>query len=453
MSKSFYKRQRKPMAPATIITLSFIALILTGTFLFTLPFMTRDGEGLPFLTALFTATSGVCVTGLTLIDPIVTLAAPGQVLLCILIEAGGISMVTFVSFFMFSFKKKTSLRSLRLAQEYTNMFDFSQVKSLVRVVVATAFICQLIGAALLSLRFVPKYGLKGIWISVFTAVSAYCNAGFDLFGVEQEFGSMINYNNDPLVMYTVMGLIVMGGLGFFVFYDLLTYRKDRKLSLHTKIVTTFTLLLILFGFVFVFVCEYNNPATLGKLNLPGKINASLFQSITTRTAGFASVDIGAMNPLTKVIMMLLMFIGAGSGSTGGGIKVTTFSVIVLSIRSVLKGRNETTAFSYRLDHKTVTKSMTIVFLGLSVVFVVSCFLFADCPTENPVNLFFEAVSAFSTSGLSAGATSECGTVGLIALIAAMIIGRVGPVGFVLTISSKKNENSSLVMPEGKIMVG
>lgn len=458
MRKSLYKARKKPLAPATVITLSFLSLILVGTFLFTLPFMTRNGEGLPLLTALFTATSSVCVTGLTLIDPVVTLTAPGQILLCLLIEAGGLSMVTFVSFFMFTMRKKNSLRSMRLAQEYTNMFEFSEVKSMVKLVVITAFICQLSGACILATRFIPKYGIKGIWVSVFTAISAYCNAGFDLFGVEQEFGSLINYNGDPLVMFTVMSLIVTGGIGFFVFYDVIYCIRNRKqgnarLSFHTKIVLTFTCVLITFGFLSFFVFEYSNVKTIADMPLGEKLTASLFQSVTARTAGFASVDIVAMNPLTKVIMMLLMFIGAGSGSTGGGIKVTTFSVIVLSIKSVLKGSDETTAFSYRLDHKTVTKSMTILFLGISVVFVVSCFLFADCPDANPVNIFFEAVSAFATVGLSAGITSQCGPLGLIALISAMFIGRVGPVGFVLALSSKKREQNSLVMPEGKIMVG
>ncbi len=458
MKGDLYKPRKKRLAPATVITLSFLALIFCGALLFTLPFMTRDGEGLPFLTALFTATSSVCVTGLTLIDPVVTLTAPGQILLCLLIETGGLSMVTFVSFFMFTMHKKSSLRSVRLAQEYTNMFEFSEVKSMVKLVVITAFICQLAGACVFATRFIPKYGAKGIWVSVFTAISAYCNAGFDLFGIEQEFGSLVNYNGDPVIMYTVMALIVTGGIGFFVFYDVLYCIRNRKegnakLSFHTRIVLTFTAILLAFGFVSFFIFEYSNPNTIADMPLDEKLTASLFQSVTARTAGFASVDIAGMRPLTKVIMMLLMFIGAGSGSTGGGVKITTFSVIVLSIKSVLKGNDETTAFSYRLDHKTVTKSMTIVFLGFSVVFLVSCFLFADCPEANPVNVFFEAVSAFATVGLTAGITAQCSPVGLVALITAMFIGRVGPVGFVLTLSSKRRESNDTVMPEGKIMVG
>lgn len=453
MNKSLYISNRKSVAPATVITLSFFALVIAGAVLFTLPFMTRDGEGLSFLTALFTATSSVCVTGLTLIDPATTLALPGQLLLAFLIEAGGISMVTFASFFMFSFKKKNSLRSVRLAQEYTDFDDFSQIKSLVRVVVGAAFFCQLLGALLLCIRFVPKYGLKGVWISVFTAISAYCNAGFDLLGHEQKFGSLVNYNDDPLVMFTVMGLIILGGLGFFVFYDIITYRKTKKITLHTKIVIIFTVLLLIFGFAAFFICEYNNKSTIGEMSLYEKIIASLFQSVTARTAGFASVDLVKLNDLTKVIMMLLMFIGAGSGSTGGGIKITTFSVIMLSILSVIKGREETTVFSHRLSQKTVVKSMAIVFLGLSVVFGLSCCLFAASPQSDAINIFFESVSAFATVGVTVGITASCNTFGLVALIFTMFIGRVGPVGFVLALSSKERTKHSVVRPEGKIMVG
>ena len=447
------QRKSKMLHPSRTISLSFFLIIAVGTLLFMLPFMTRDGKGLPFMQALFTTTSSVCVTGLTLIDPAVTLTRYGQILLLMLIEIGGISMVTFATFFIFSIKKHSGFRSLRLAQEYTSIDTFSQVKPLVRTIIGTTVICQVIGASLLCIRFVPKMGPKGIWVSLFTAVSAYCNAGFDLFGIENSFGSLSAYNGDALVMYTVMAMIVTGGLGFYVFYDLLTYRKNRHISLHTKVVATFVVSLILVGAVCFFGFEHNNPGTIGTMTLFEKINASLFQSITSRTAGFASVDIASLHDVTKIVMMFLMFIGAGTGSTGGGIKVTTYAVLVMTVLSVIQNKNDTVIFGKRVDRRVVSKALSIALLGILVIFIVCCVLVIETPDSNGINVLFEAVSAFSTTGLSAGITATAGNPGLCSIIAAMFIGRVGPICFILALGSKESEKSREVLPEGRIMVG
>lgn len=452
MSTHKKDKGKKAVKPSATIAISFFVIIMLGAFLFTLPFMTRDGEGLPFITALFTSTSAVCVTGLTLIDPAVTLTRYGQLLLITLIEIGGISTVTFASFFIFSFKKKVPLRSMRLAQEYTNIDEFSQVKTLVKVIVAVTVICQVIGASVLSVRLVPKYGVKGLWISAFTAISAYCNAGFDLFGMEQEFGSLVNYNGDFVVMYTVMALIVLGGLGFFVFYDLLTYRKNKKLSLHTKVVLSFTAFMIFIGFAVFFISEYNN-VTMQSLTLSEKITAALFQSVTARTAGFASLDIPNMRDISKVFMMFLMFVGAGSGSTAGGIKITSFAVIVMSVVSVIKNRDETIVFGHRVDRKTVSKSLAIAVLGMFVVFCTACLIFIDNPNTDGINVLFETVSAFATVGITSGVTANVGPLGLFSLIITMFIGRLGPVCFAVALNVRGDDKSGIVRPEGRIMVG
>ncbi|MGN0468905.1 MAG: TrkH family potassium uptake protein [Acutalibacteraceae bacterium] len=454
MNKQTFKKQvARPLKPATTIAISFIAIIIIGTLLFMLPFMTRDGKGLNFMQGLFTATSSVCVTGLTLIDPAVTLSRYGQVLLLILIEIGGISMITFASFFLFVFRKRSGLRSMRLAQEYTNMDSFSQVRPLVRVIISTAFICQFAGAVLLCFRFVPLYGPKGIWISLFTAVSAYCNAGFDIFGTQMEFGSLIPFEKDPYVLCVVMAMIILGGLGFFVFYDLINYRKTKHLSLHTKVVVITTLILIAFGFAGFFIGEYSNEATIGNLPLRDKIINSLFQSVTTRTAGFASVDIASVRDVTKVIMIVLMFIGAGSGSTGGGIKITTFAVLMMTVVSVLRNRDETVIFGKKVNRKIVSKSLAIVVLGLIVVFAVSCILIADLPQTGEIDLLFESVSAFATVGLSAGVTTSLGLLGILTIILTMFIGRLGPICFIIALNIKEDNNKMEVLPEGRIMVG
>lgn len=446
------KINSRPVHPMRIIALSVLSVIIVGTVLFMLPCMTRDGKGLSFMKAVFTATSSVCVTGLTLIDPAVTLSRYGQVVLLILIEIGGISMVTFASFFIFAFKKHSALRSMRLAQEYTNLDVFSQVKPLVRTIVEVTVLCQLLGTALLCIRFVPRFGAKGIWLSMFTAVSAYCNAGFDLFGIEKEFGSMINYNGDFLVMGVVIAMIILGGIGFYVFYDLLTYRKTHRLSLHTKTALITAGILILVGFFCVFVFEYNNPQTLKPLPFYQKLSASLFQSVTTRTAGFASLDIALLGDVTKIVMMLLMFIGAGSGSTGGGIKTTTFAVLVMTVVSVIRSRKDTVVLKKRVSHAIVAKSLAIAALSMLIVFLATCVLSWDVRSTNGTDLLFEAVSAFSTCGLSTGVTAQAGTVGLWALIVSMYIGRIGPMCFVISLNSRKERDSEIV-PEGRIMVG
>lgn len=446
------EEKKRPMHPERVILLSFLAVIAVGTLLFMLPFMTRRAP-LSFMQALFTATSSVCVTGLTLIDPAASLAAPGQVLLLILIEIGGISMVTFATFFIFALKKRSGFRSIRLAQEYTNLDLFSQVKPLVRTIIITAVSCQALGAAALCAYFVPRFGAKGVWISVFTAVSAYCNAGFDIFGANAPFASLTAYNGEPLVMGVVMALIVTGGLGFYVFYDILTYRKNRHLTLHTRTVAVFTLALILFGFAAVLGFEWTNANTLAPLALPQKLTAALFQSITARTAGFASLNIGALQDVTKLFLLMLMFIGAGSGSTGGGIKVTTFAVLVMTVVSVLRGHGGTVIFGRRVDNRTVAKSLTVAALGLFAVLLVSSVIVLETPGLHGIDVLFEAVSAFSTAGLSSGVTASCGTAGLLSLICAMFFGRIGPVCFIIALNSRETDNDGRVLPEGRIMVG
>lgn len=454
MEKQKVKRvQSKPLRPATLIAISFISIIILGALLFMLPVMTRDGRGMSFMQGLFTATSSVCVTGLTLIDPAVTLSKFGQILLLILIEIGGISMVVFASFFLFSFRKRSALRSMRLALEYTNIDSFSQVRPLVKVIVWTAFACQLSGAALLCVRFIPLYGAKGIWISVFTAVSAYCNAGFDLFGTQMPFGSLTPLNCDPYVLCVVMALILLGGLGFFVFYDLINFRRSKHLSLHTKIVLLATVLLCVSGAVGIFIGEFSNSSTIGQMSLGGKILNSFFASVTARTAGFASFDISSMRDVSKVIMMFLMFIGAGSGSTGGGIKITTFAVLAMTVVSVLRNREDTVMLGKRVNRRVVSKSLAIAVLGMLVVFFASCLLLADLSKTGEIDVFFECISAFATVGLTAGVTASLGTLGLSTLIVTMLIGRLGPICFIIALNIKEDRNKVEVLPEGRIMVG
>lgn len=441
--------------PSNIIATTFLIVITLGTILFMLPVSTRNGEGLSLIKALFTATSSVCVTGLTLIDPAVTLTAFGQIVLLVLIEVGGISLITFATFFLFAFRKKSDFKSLRLAQEYTNLNSYSQVRPLVKTIVGTAVICQLFGAGLLCLRFVPLLGAKGIWVSIFTACSAYCNAGFDIFGtVQTQFGSLITYQTDTFVLLVVSAMIILGGLGFFVFYDILHYKKTKHLTLHSKVVILFSIILLLAGTICIFLYEYNNPDTIADMNIKNKMLSSFFQSVSARTAGFASVDVGAFKDITKIMMLLLMFVGAGSGSTGGGIKITTFAVLFMTVFSVIFNRDDTTIFHKRIDKSIISKSMTIAFMGVLWIFVITSILLADNPGISCIDALFESTSAFATVGISVGVTSTAHTLGLAALILTMFIGRLGPVCFVMSLNLReRNRGKFKVIPEGKIMVG
>ena len=442
----------KAFSPARKIIVSFLCVILVGTFFLMLPFSSKN-EPLSFLTALFTATSATCVTGLTLIDPFLDLTVFGQVVLALLIECGGLGLLTFVSFFMFSINKKAGLHSLRLAQETTSSVDFKGTRQLLRTILATSVSVQSIGAVLLALRFYPKLGSYGVWVSIFTSVSAYCNAGFDLMGFEGRGSSLTNYNGDPIVIYTVMALILAGGLGFIVFQDIVNYRKTRRLLLHTRIVLAMSLGLIAFGFLSFFAVEYNNPETIGDMTFFEKINASLFQSVAARTAGFASVNLGGMHDLSKVIYIFLMFIGAGSGSTGGGIKMTTFAVVIATVISVIRGRSEATIFGRIVNKHTIYKATAIMVLAVMVVILCGAVILLSHPDLSGVDGLFEAVSAFATVGSTTGVTSIIGTFEKTVEIITMFIGRVGPITFVLATTMKRQTSKNQILPEGKIMVG
>ncbi len=443
----------RPFSPARVIAASFLGVILVGTLLLMLPAASRDGRMLHPLTALFTATSATCVTGLTLVDPYTQFTFFGQAVLLLLIEVGGIGILTLTNFFMFSLRKKLGLRTLRLAQENTNASSLHNIKSLLRIIIATTLIIESLGAVLLATRFVPKYGMHGLWVSIFTAVSAYCNAGFDILGNETPFGSLIHYNGDVIVLYTVMALIVLGGIGFMVFQDLLAWRRHRHLMLHTKTMLMMTAVLIVTGFLLFFIVEYSNPETLGPLPLLEKINAALFQSVSARTAGFASLDLSKLHDFSKVVMIFLMIIGAGSGSCAGGIKVTTFLVLAMTVVSVIRGREDTVILGRRVAKQTVYKSMAIAALGMAAVVMNAAVILVTLPELSGVDGIFEAASAFGTVGMTAGVTLQFGAASKIATILTMFIGRIGPVSAALALAIRGEGKGGEILPEGKIIVG
>ena len=449
------QQKRRGMPHVRLITLSFAAIIAVGTFLLMLPLSSSTGSFTPPEDAFFTATSATCVTGLVVFDTFLHWSGFGQAVILLLIQLGGLGLISFTTFFTLTIRRKLGIRDLQLANEYISNGSLIDVPRLLRLVVAVSFTVECLGALLLSLRFVPAYGDQGIWISIFLAVSAYCNAGFDILGREGPFSSLTNYNDDPLVLLTISMLIIIGGLGFIVFNDILSYRRGHSLLLHTRIVLIFTVALIFVGALLFFLIEYNNKDTMKDLPLGQKVLASFFQSVSARTAGFNSIDIGAMYDPSKMLMCALMFIGAASGSTGGGIKITTFVVLVMTVVSVVRGREDTIILGRKVGKRVVYRALAIAAIS-GLIVLVAFFVVVYCQQEHDIatiDALFEAVSAFGTVGLTTGVTPDMTLGSKLILIVTMFAGRVGPVSLALALTVRDHKHESEVLPEGRILVG
>lgn len=442
--------------PMRMIAISFALVIISGTFLLMLPISSNDGQPTNFLDCLFTATSSTCVTGLVVFDTYLKWSTFGKIVILLLIQIGGLGLITFTTFFNVAIGRKLGLRNMQLAQESLNSTTFFDVTHLVKAVVLISLAMELCGAAILCTTFVPKYGAEGIFISIFMSVSAFCNAGFDLLGMEGEFVSLCNYNGSPVVIFTIGLLIIIGGLGFLVWKDIFTYRKTKILMLHTKIVLIMTITLILSGMFLFLILEWNNPDTLGGLPIADRFTAAFFQSVTLRTAGFNSVDVNSLHSLTKLGSIVLMFIGAAPGSTAGGVKVTTFAVIVMTVVSVIRGKDDTIILKRRVQKNVVYKALAVVSIALLVVCVSSITIYFTNPDHADVtgmNALFESVSAFGTVGISSGVTAVANIPSKIILILTMFIGRVGPVSLALALAMRGKPPKDVIVPDGKILVG
>lgn len=452
-------KRLKNMPPVRLIVSSFFAVILLGAVLLTLPIMSRSGNATSMIDALFTATSATCVTGLVPFDSWTHWNGLGQVVILFLIQIGGLGVITFTTGFTLLSRRKLGLRELQLATENTagNAMD---IYHLVKIILTFTLSSELIGAAILALRFVPKFGLHGIWISIFTAVSSYCNAGFDILGFEKPDNSLIGYANDPLVCIPVALLIIVGGLGFIVISNiyfaklspLFHKKKPTSLNLHSSIVLRMTLILLVIGTIGFLFFEWDN--TLEGKNIFQKILTAFFQSTSARTAGFASVDIASEHDITKLFTVFLMFIGAAPAGTGGGVKVTTFVVLIATVISVMAGKEDTTLHHRRVEKGTVYRSLAIVTVAiLVVVCTTGVILSTNAHPISAIDALFEATSAFGTVGLTAGLTPSLSAISKFVLCLTMFIGRVGPISLALALAIKRAHNKGAVLPEGKIIVG
>lgn len=454
------KRTRRPnkgwlagsSATQTICS-SFLLVIAVGTLLLTLPISSRTGR-LGVIDAMFTATSATCVTGLVVRDTWSQFSLFGQVIILMLIQVGGLGLVTLTSFFALAARRRMGFRDLRLLGESVSADGLSKATEVLKIVIKLAAAFEAVGIVLMLFAFVPQFGAEGVWVSVFTAISAFCNAGFDLFGRFGAYSSLVPYVNNYYVQAVIMFMIMAGGLGFMVWVELAEYRKKRRLSLHAKVVLQFSVIFWVGGAVLLALLEWSNPGTMGGLSVPGKIMAALFQSVSTRTAGMNTIDLAACSPISKLLMSVLQFIGAAPGSTGGGVKVTTFAVLILTIRSVAQGRDDCVIGGHHIESKTVYRALTIIVIGAVAAFGSAVVVYYNtAETVSVIDCIFESCSAFGTVGLSVGVTGQLNTGAKLLYMACMFMGRVGPVSLAISLTAKPDDNKRKVLPVGHINVG
>lgn len=457
------KLKNANIGPAQILVAGFLITILIGTGLLSLPIASKGNESLPFVDTLFTATSSVCVTGLTVVNTSAHWSLFGKVVIISLIQIGGLGFMTLVSMLFVLLGKKITLRDRLIMQEALSQDTTAGIVRFTKQIVKGTLIVEGVGALFLSARFVPEYGLlKGIWYSVFHSISGFCNAGFDIIGDS----SMGPYVGDPIVNMTLVALIVVGGLGFGVWMDLISGLQNKmttnnkftwkqifnKLALHTKLVLTITFSLIGLGFLFFFLAEFTNPGTLGALSFKEKILAALFQSVSPRTAGFNTIALESMRDASKFTMMILMFIGGSPAGTAGGIKTTAAGVLVLCAISTVKGKESTEVFKRRIPFKAILRSLAVIMISLGVILGITIIL-SFTEDAQFIDLFFEAISGFATVGSTLGVTANLSVAGKIIMIINMFIGRLGPVTMVVAIMIKQGETKKLIQyPEEKVII-
>ena len=440
------------LSTTRVVALGFAFVILVGSVLLSLPIASATGESVGYFDALFTSTSCVCVTGLVVVDTGTAYSTFGHVVIILLIQIGGLGFMSVAMLYFMLLGKRVTLGTRLLFQESLNEDRIGGLVRMMRWVIFSALSIEAVGAALLATRFIPIYGFgKGLWYGVFHSISAFCNAGFDLIG---DYQNLMPFQLDPVVNITITLLIIIGGLGFGVLLDIWKTRSFRKLRLHSKIVLTFTGILLLSGTLIVLAVEWSNPKTLGPMNFFQKLQAAFFQSVTLRTAGFNTIDQAALLPSTKLLSVLLMFIGASPASTGGGIKVSTMAVLYLTVRMVVRGRSEISAFQRTIPRALTQRALAIVFIGVCVLLLDVMALTLLEPEVDSLDLAFECASALGTVGVSSIGTSNLGALSRLLLILTMYTGRVGPLTLTMAIGHKQAQPRDMYRyPEDRVLVG
>lgn len=451
-------KKKLSISTTHVIMMSFLTVILVGSFLLWLPISHKNGVSVSYLDSLFMSTTSTCVTGLVTLVTSETWSVFGQIIILLLIQIGGLGVITIFAGVLVFLHKKIRLKDSQLIQDAFNINDNAGVRGFVKKVIIGSLTIELIGAILYLFVFVPDFGAKGIWISIFTAISAFCNAGIDIIGNV----SLIDYATNPLVNFTTSLLIILGGLGFIVWWDLIRVAKlfktrglkcFKSLTLHSKLVLFITLILIFVGGLGVFIFEYNNPLTIANYGLFDKIQISLFQSITTRTAGFASIPQENLTNTSSIICLLLMIIGGSPVGTAGGIKTVTFVVLIISAISTIKNKNDNVIFNRTLPKEAPKKALAILSMFLLIVIVSTFLLSIAVKDRSLLDILYETVSASATVGLSRNLTPYLNGFGKIIIIVTMYLGRVGPISLAVAFNVERKIENIVKCPTEDIRIG
>jgi len=451
------KKRRIVLSPTKIIMLGFLFCALLGAVLLRLPFALQKGVTLSFEDSLFVATSSVCVTGLSTVNIGATFSFLGQLILMILIQVGGLGVVTFTTALLLILHRRLSLENRMIIQNAYNLETLSQLGVLTKKILMATFLLEGIGMIGYAIVFVPEFGPIGIWYAIFHAVSAFCNAGIDLLGGN----SLCVYRDNVMINATTMFLIVVSGLGFPVYWEIIRVFRTRKtsgkrsmiarLNIHTKVVLVMTILLIVGGTVCTLLFEYHNPETLGNLSLPAKLQASLFQSITLRTAGFATIDQSAFREVSCLVYLVLMFIGGSPAGTAGGVKTVTVAMLLIFLLDDITGRKEADVFKRKVEDKYLRRSVAIITFSLSLLLILTVCLMCS-EGSSLVDTFYEMTSAIATVGLSRGLTGQLSAMGKGIVILTMYLGRIGPITMALAFNARKKYGKASYA-ESRIVVG
>lgn len=444
----FSSKKKFRLNGVQILALGFLIVIIIGAIILSLPISSRTGEPTNFLDAIFTSTSAVCVTGLITLDTSTHWSVFGQTVIITLIEIGGLGFMSFGVLISLILGKKITLRERLVMQEAMNTYSIQGLVKMVKYVLIFTMSVQFFGALLLSTQFVPEYGIgRGIFYSIFHSISAFCNAGFDLFGT-----SLVGYSSNSVVILVISALIIIGGLGFTVLLEIYEFKGMKKLSLHSKLVLITTAILVFGGAILMLIFEYNNVDTIANMNIKDKLLNSFFASVTPRTAGFNSISTSGMTLASKFLTIILMFIGGSPGSTAGGLKTVTFGILVLTVICVIKGREDTEVFGRRFTKEIVYKSFTLLFIGVSLVIFSTMILSYTEVGVSFIDLLYETTSAFGTVGITLGLTPNLSSIGKVLIMLMMYFGRVGPLTLMLALT-RKRKKSGYKYPEGKILIG
>jgi trk system potassium uptake protein len=445
--------KKKTLNELQILILGFFVIIFIGAILLSLPISSNRHTYTNFLDSIFVSTSATCVTGLVTVDTGTHWSYFGKSVILALIQIGGLGFMSFSTLIALALGRKITLRERMIIHQSINSFNLGGLVKMSKYILIFTFSIEAVGAAILSIQFIPQFGVyKGIFYSVFHSVSAFCNAGIDIIG---SGSSLTTYYDNSTVILVIGFLVIIGGLGFYVWkelYSLRSFRQIKLISVNSKVCISVTSFLLIFGTILFFIFEFNNPETMGNMSLKNKLLSSFFASLSPRTAGFNSISIENMSGNSKFLTMIMMFIGGSPGSTAGGLKTTTFALIVMTAVSVIRGREETEIYKRTIRRDLVYKAIVILIIDLLILLISCMILGLTEHGKSMESIIFECVSAFGTAGLSLGITSSLSIIGKIVIIILMFFGRLGGLTIILAMTHRKVPRS-IKYPEGKILIG